>query len=132
MTSFEDQLNEYRKQLSQLVPTMEQKKVANKAGAEILQKNLTEVTRTRHYSNKRDPKYGHMADHIEISDRNIDGVETGAVTVGWTNRFHAMNAMRLNDGTVHIRADHFVDVIREQSTAAVVKAQSKALGFKGK
>ena len=41
-----------------------------------------------------------------------------------------MNAMRLNDGTVFIKADHFVDVTREESRKAILAAQSKTLGFK--
>ena len=72
MASFEDQLNNYRKQLSKLVPNTEQKLKANKAGAEVYQKRLAEVTKAKHYSNKKDEKYGHMADHIEISDKNSD------------------------------------------------------------
>ncbi|MEW1574906.1 HK97 gp10 family phage protein [Lactobacillus crispatus] len=130
MASFEKQLNDYRKQLTKLVPNTEQKRKANKAGAEVYQKRLAEVTKAKHYSNKKDEKYGHMADHIEISDKNSDGVADGSATVGWQNRYHAMNAMRLNDGTVHIKADHFVDLTREESNDAVVAAQAKALGFK--
>ena len=71
-----------------------------------------------------------MADHIEISDKNADDMDDGSVTIGWPNRYHAMNAMRLNDGTVHIQADHFVDQTREESNDDVVRAQAKALGFK--
>ena len=130
MASFEKQLNDYRKQLTKLVPNTEQKRKANKAGAEVYQKRLAEVTKAKHYSNKKDEKYGHVADHIEISDKNSDGVADGSATVGWQNRYHAMNAMRLNDGTVHIKADHFVDLTREESNDAVVAAQAKALGFK--
>lgn len=130
MASFEEQLNDYRKQLAKLVPNTEQKLKANKAGAEVYQKRLAEVTKAKHYSNKKDEKYGHMADHIEISDKNSDEVADGSATVGWPNRYHAMNAMRLNDGTVHIKADHFVDITREESNDAVVEAQAKALGFK--
>ena len=116
--------------MSKLVPNTEQKLKANKAGAEVYQKRLAEVTKAKHYSNKKDEKYGHMADHIEISEKNRDGVTDGSATVGWPNRYHAMNAMRLNDGTVHIKADHFVDLTREESNDAVVAAQAKALGFK--
>ena len=65
-----------------------------------------------------------------ILDKNSDEVADGSATVGWPNRYHAMNAMRLNDGTVHIKADHFVDITREESNDAVVEAQAKALGFK--
>ena len=71
-----------------------------------------------------------MADHVEVSNKNIDGIEDGSATVGWPNRYHAMNAMRLNDGTVFIKADHFVDVTREESRKAILEAQSKILGFK--
>lgn len=130
MASLEEQLSEYRKQLSHLIPTTAQKRKANMAGAKIYKDRLTEVTRSKHYSNKKDEKYGHMADHIEISDKNADDIDDGSVTIGWPNRYHAMNAMRLNDGTVHIQADHFVDQTREESNDDMVRAQAKALGFK--
>ena len=46
MSSFEQQLQEYRKQLRKLVPTTSQKKKANFAGAKVYQERLTEVTRS--------------------------------------------------------------------------------------
>lgn len=56
MASFEEQLNDYRKQLAKLVPNTEQKRKANKAGAEIYRNRLAEVTKAKHYSNKKDEK----------------------------------------------------------------------------
>lgn len=131
MTSLEEQLAQYQRELAKLVPNEKQKMKANHAGAEVLQKRLTEVTREKHYSNKKDEKYGHMADNIKISDKNADGITDGSATVGWPNRYHAMNAMRLNDGTVHIKADHFVDETRQAATKDVLEAQAKSLGVKG-
>lgn len=127
MASLDEQLEKYSKELAKLVPNTDQKRRANKAAADVFAKNLTAVTREKHYSNKKDPVYGHMADHIEVSDKNLDGVADGSAVVGWPNRYHAMNAMRLNNGTVHIKADHFVDIERQNSTQAVVEAQYKAL-----
>lgn len=130
MASFEEQLHNYQKQLANLVPNTQQKAAANLAGAKAFQRNLTRTTREKHYSRKKDEKFGHMADHIAVSKRNADNVADGSATVGWPNRYHAMNAMRLNDGTVHIKADHFVDQVRQDSQEDVLEAQAKALGFK--
>lgn len=129
MASFEEQMSEFQKQVEALIPTTKQKEAANVAGAEVLKNELEQVTREKHYSRKKDSKFGHMADHIEVDNKNIDGVEDGSATVGWPNRYHAMNAMRLNDGTVFIKADHFVDETREKVANEVFKAQAKKLGF---
>lgn len=130
MATFEDQLAQFQNQLKELVPSRKKQEEANLAGAEVYKERLSKVTREKHYSNKKDEKYGHMADHVEVSNKNIDGIEDGSATVGWPNRYHAMNAMRLNDGTVFIKADHFIDVTREESRKAILEAQSKTLGFK--
>lgn len=132
MADFERQLEQFQNQVEKLVPSKKKQEVANMAGAEVYKERLTAVTRSKHYSHKKDPKYGHMADHISASTKNVDGIEDGTATVGWANRYHAMNAMRLNDGTVHIKADHFVDTTREESRKAILDAQAATLGFKSR
>ena len=76
----------------------EQAKITT-AGAKVFQKELEEVTREKHYSNKKHLKYGHMADGLSVQSTNADGRKNGVATVGWKNNYHAQNARRLNDGT---------------------------------
>lgn len=104
-----EQLESWLKDVHKLVPNEEEQERITKAGAKKLAENLTEVTRKKHYSSHRDEKFGHMADNISYNSNNINGEHDGSSVVGWTNKYHDMNAMRLNDGTKHIRADHFVD-----------------------
>lgn len=127
LASFEDQLAALQKQVNALVPTKEQQRQATKAGAEVFAKKLAEVTKAKHYSRKKDEKYGHMADNVGFVDKNADNQIDGSSTVGWNNKYHAMNAMRLNNGTVHIKADHFVDQARQDYAADVFEAERKAL-----
>lgn len=79
-----------------------------KAGAEVFEKELEAVTRDKHYSCHDDKVYGHMADGISYMNSDIDGTKNGKSTVGFKNRYHGMNAMRLNDGTKSRPGDHFV------------------------
>lgn len=86
-----------------------------KAGAEVFKDELAKVTKAKHYSNKKDPKFGHMADSISIQKTGVDGEKNGKATVGWTNKYHAQNARRLNDGTKKYQADHFVTKVQNDS-----------------
>ncbi|KAF0341454.1 HK97-gp10 family putative phage morphogenesis protein [Pediococcus acidilactici] len=104
-----DQLEKWLKDVHKLVPDEAEQERITKAGAKKLADNLTETTRKKHYSSHKDEKYGHMADNISYNSNDIDGEHDGSSIVGWTNKYHDMNAMRLNDGTKHIKADHFVD-----------------------
>ena len=104
-----DQLASWLKDVHKLVPDEAEQEKITEAGAKKLADNLTEVTRNKHYSSHKDEKYGHMADNISYQSTDIDGEHDGSSIVGWTNKFHDMNAMWLNDGTKHIKADHFVD-----------------------
>ena len=104
-----DQLANWLKDVHKLVPDETEQEKITEAGAKKLADNLTEVTKKKHYSSHKDEKYGHMADNISYQSTDIDGEHDGSSIVGWTNKFHDMNAMWLNDGTKHIKADHFVD-----------------------
>lgn len=104
-----EQLESWLKDVHKLVPNEAEQEKITEAGAKKLADNLTEVTRKKHYSSHKDGKYGHMADNISYNSTDIDGEHDGSSIVGWTNKYHDMNALRLNDGTKHIKADHFVD-----------------------
>ena len=86
------------------------------AGAEVFKDELAKVTKEKHYSNHKNPKYGHMADSLSIQKTSVDGQRNGKSTVGWENRYHAQNARRLNDGTKKYQADHFVTKVQNDST----------------
>lgn len=117
-----EQLESWLKDVHKLVPNEAEQEKITKAGAKKLAENLTEVTRKKHYSSHKDEKYGHMADHISYQSTDVDGERDGSSIVGWTNKYHDMNAMRLNDGTKHIKADNFVDENLEDSQDDVFNA----------
>ncbi|WP_436669736.1 HK97 gp10 family phage protein [Lactiplantibacillus plantarum] len=104
-----DQLESWLKDVHKLVPNEAEQERITSAGAKKLAENLTEVTRKKHYSSHRDEKFGHMADNVSYQSTDVDGERNGSSIVGWTNKYHDMNAMRLNDGTRFIKADYFVD-----------------------
>lgn len=120
-----DQLASWLKDVHKLVPNESEQEKITKAGAKKLADNLTEVTKKKHYSSHKDEKYGHMADNISYNSNDIDGEHDGSSIVGWTNKYHDMNAMRLNDGTKHIKADHFVDQNLEDSQDDIFEAELK-------
>ena len=116
MVSLEEALEGWLKtvaSIGDLTPT-EQAKITT-AGAKVFKEELAEVTRQKHYSKKRNLKYGHMADGLAVQSTNVDGRKNGVSTVGWVNRYHAQNARRLNDGTKKYRADHFVTNVQNDS-----------------
>ncbi|MEE6751155.1 HK97 gp10 family phage protein [Pediococcus acidilactici] len=117
-----EQLEKWIKDVQKLVPNEAEQEKITAAGAKKLADNLTEVTRKKHYSSHKDETYGHMADHISYNANDIDGERNGRSIVGWTNKYHDMNARRLNDGTKYIRADHFVDQNLDDSQDDVFNA----------
>ncbi|QLQ50957.1 HK97 gp10 family phage protein [Lactiplantibacillus plantarum] len=125
MASLGEQLESWLEQARNLVPDEVQQERITKAGAKVLASKLSQTTREKHYSNHNHEKYGHMADNVSYQSTDIDGEHDGSSIVGWTNKYHDMNAMRLNDGTKHIKADHFVDQNLEDSQDAVFEAELK-------
>lgn len=96
------------------------------AGGKIFCNRLERETKAKHYSSHNDETYGHAGDHITVMNADVDGEHNGKVTVGWDNRYHAMNMMRLNDGYKGYQADHFVTnlVQDDDVSTAVLKAES--------
>lgn len=106
---FEKEINNWLNTVQDISDlSLSEKEEITNEGAKVFQKELEEVTREKHYSNKKDLKYGHMADGLSIQFTNADGRKNGVAIVGWKNNYHAENARRLNDGTKKIKADHFV------------------------
>lgn len=119
------QLEQFLKQVKGKIPDQKTKLAMTKAGAKVLQKELSSVAKAKHYSNKKDPAYGHMADSIIVSGKNIDGVRDGTSVVGWKYQGHAMNAVYTNDGTVAYRGDFWYDDTVRNSRPAVFEAEKK-------
>lgn len=114
--------------------TVADKTAVNMAGAEVFQKALTDETREKHYSSHKNEKAGHAADHItkwtgnKTSKRAADTDFSGVVTVGWDNKWHAMNMMRVNDGTRRMTGDHFITNLRADPGLRnqILEAEQKA------
>lgn len=124
----DDALSQYMQQVRTMTTLTEADKVdIALAGALVFKHALEAETRAKHYSDHHDVKYGHAADHIELMKAgDLDGgTSVGAYVVGWKYFFHAMNMMRLNDGTKSIPADHFLDHLRHnpELRAKIVKAE---------
>ena len=117
MVELDQALEEWLKTVREIgnLSLAEQSRITN-AGAEVFKDELAKATKEKHYSNHKDPKYGHMADSLSVQKTGVDGAKNGKATVGWKNRFHAQNARRLNDGTKKYRADHFVTKVQNNST----------------
>ena len=91
----------------------------NMAGADVFEKALRDETNAKHRSSHKDESFGHAADNIgKYAPKGLSkdsGVKLGSFIVGWKNRYHSMNMLRLNDGTKKIVGDHFVTNLRQNS-----------------
>ena len=114
MVGLDSALEDWLKQVQNLANlTLKEQAQITKAGADVFRDKLEETTRKKHYSSHKDPVYGHMADHVTVQAKDIDGQVTGVSTAGWDNPYHASNARRLNDGTKKYTADHFVTELQQ-------------------
>lgn len=108
----------YRQAEKQVVPDLATKQAMTAAGAKVLADQLRENTPR---SNKKNPKYGHLQDNVGFEASDIDGEANGNSVVGFGKK--AYIARFLNDGTIKMKATHFVDNSRRQAAADVFKAQ---------
>lgn len=103
----------------------------NMAGADVFEKALRDETNAKHRSSHKDESFGHAADNIgKYAPKGLSkdsGVKLGSFLVGWKNRYHSMNMLRLNDGTKKIVGDHFVTNLRQNSTvrSEMLKAEKE-------
>lgn len=123
MVSMAEQLDDYLAKIKRLVPKRTETILITKAGADVLQKKLANKTKQLHYTNRiaseKDP---HLADSVLVSMTNVDGDVDGTSTVGWVKK-KAVIARWLNDGTVYITGDHFVEKAREETRSDILKAE---------
>ena len=103
----------------------------NMAGADVFEKALRDETNAKHRSSHKDESFGHAADNIgKYAPKGLSkdsGVKLGSFIVGWKNRYHAMNMLRLNNGTKKIVGDHFVTNLRQNGTvrSEMLKAEKE-------
>ncbi|KRM23749.1 HK97 gp10 family phage protein [Schleiferilactobacillus harbinensis] len=95
-----------------------------KAGADVLAEKLTEDTKAKHPDTKgTGGKYGHLSEDISSSTGDIDKEHNGKSVAGFGDK--AFVARFLNDGTKHIRGDHFVDNARDDAKDDVFMAEAE-------
>lgn len=130
--ALEDDLNNFAREAEKMaVPDRNTRKRMTSAGAKVLADRLKEATKDRHYQeNRKTNKVKHLADSIISENTDLDGVDNGNSIVGFEGAKdsginHARIARFLNDGTVKLRGDHFVDNTRREATDAVFEAQRK-------
>lgn len=118
------------------IPDLATKKAMTAAGAKVYTEKLKVATRERHYQkegkkgSKR--KVKHLADSISFENTDVDGIDNGNSVAGFQGKDesgvnHARIARFLNDGTVKLTGDHFVDTTRKESASAVFEAEKKIL-----
>lgn len=103
-----------------LVPDTQTKQAMTEVGAKVMAEKLKENTPR---SNHNDVKYRHLQDNIGYQNTDIDGEVDGSSVVGFGKKGYV--ARFLNDGTVKMRATHFVDNTRRESADDVFDAERK-------
>ena len=108
----DDALSQWIKQLESSTTDMSiiDKADISNAGAKVFEKHLRAETNAKHRSTHNDETWGHAADHIgryQPKD-GAEGIRLGSYIVGWENAYHAMNMLRINDGTSKYAGDHFI------------------------
>jgi hypothetical protein len=67
MVELDQALEEWLKTVQEIgdLSLAEQSKITQ-AGADVFKDELAKATKEKHYSNHKDPKYGHMADSLSV------------------------------------------------------------------
>lgn len=123
-------IKSFQDALKKRVPNKTLSTQMTKAGADYMAQELSNATRAEHYDPKHKDTFkrkdgtvvtvSHLADSVTELEGTITGKQDGSYTVGYDTRGvdHGRIARFLNDGTVHIRPDYFVDRIHETAAAA--------------
>ncbi|MDD9139140.1 HK97 gp10 family phage protein [Fructobacillus sp. CRL 2054] len=139
MSDFESQLGGWLNKVGGLVNlTVEEREEITGKGAEELKDSLAATTRSNHYNaSRRQGKMKHLADSFEIG--RLDGEkENGNTAVGFSksDANHARIARFLNDGTVKMKGDSFLDkgviAAQEKTGNAIQKALTEVQQRKSK
>ncbi|GAK32015.1 hypothetical protein WOSG25_240040 [Weissella oryzae SG25] len=125
---FESMTSNWLKNVGNLVNlTIEERETITGAGAEVVKRNIAEVTKAKHYQDDRDTtKMKHLADSV-VSGKLEKTRADGSTAVGFSTRDvnHARIARFLNDGTVKRPGDSFYDqaVSNSQNEATIIQAK---------
>lgn len=111
------QMQSWLSDVKRLIPDESVKSAMTVAGAREFGKVLHKNTPR---DDKDNSEYGHLQDNIVIQNSDIDGVANGNAIVGFKNKAYV--ARFLNDGTVKMKATHFVDNSRREAREDVFKA----------
>ena len=118
--NLDEQLNGWLKKVTQKIPSTEDTARITEAGAKVLSTHLKNEAE-KHRTKRNDVKFGHLADNLIVQDTDIDGEKNGNSVVGFSKK--AFVARFLNDGTVKMKATHFVDNARRDAQDAVFEAE---------
>ena len=140
MADLADMMETFGRNTEKLIPDYATKKAMTAAGAEVLSKALQAETRTKHYQHtgkkgsKR--KVKHLADSVAFENTDVNGIDNGNSVVGFEGKDesginHARIARFINDGTIKMRGDHFVDNVRRATAPAVFAAEKKVYDAMG-
>ena len=116
----DDQMESWLHGVKDLIPDTSVKSAMTAAEAQAYAKVLHKNTPR---SDDDDSEYGHLQDNIAIQKSDVDGIANGNALVGFSKKAYV--ARFLNDGTVKMKANHFVDNSRRESQEAVFKAGIK-------
>lgn len=138
MTDFAGLMENFGKNAEKMVvPNYATRKAMTAAGAEVLASNLRKETRAHHYqAGRKIGKVKHLADSIAVDNHDVDGIDNGNSVTGFTGKDesginHARIARFLNDGTVKMAGDSFVDKTRHASISEVFAAEKKVYDSMG-
>lgn len=142
MSDFSEELDAFATKLEGLANlSLADKEEISKAGAKVYEKELTRVTRQRHFRFIKTNKSPHLAENIGIKVGNRSGERKGSYTVGWGHetayianfiengtrvpliktvpgsrkKGRKTNYRTSKGGQVAIRADHFIRDVQKNN-----------------
>lgn len=132
------QLQDYLHKVKKLVPSIAQRAEMTAVGGKVLETNLKEETRKKHYQPERDTsKMKHLADSITTVNTDMNDLANGNSIVGFETASesginHARIARFLNDGTKKMQGDNFhTETVRNSETEVFSAIKEKYKGITG-
>lgn len=129
-SDFESLTSNWLREVGNLVDfTIEERQTITEAGAEVVKRNIAEVTKEKHYQGNRDTtKMKHLSESV-VSGKLEKTMADGSTAVGFSTRDvnHARIARFLNDGTVKRPGDSFYEQAIADSQNEARIAQAKVL-----
>ncbi len=148
MESLEDILNAFVEEAEAVSTqmTVEDKAKVTKAGAEVFAKEVEDVYEANHYRHRITGENPHLADSVIVQNSNVDGMKTGASTVGFSKdkayianfiengtkrpMYTSKGRKYKHGGQVAINGDHTIDDLRNSSELQAKMLQAQAEAYK--